>query len=169
MTTICVALVAASLTTLTHIRTLHPSLTAAIHAGVEQSGSFRALVDRINGSDVVVHVMFDEQPEAGMAGHVAFAMAAGGVRYVRLSVSARLRGCALLAILGHELRHVVEIADERSVVDQKSMAAFYSRIGERRTADRRAMFDTEAAVATGDRVRREVLGHGRVDGPDRRP
>lgn len=168
MTTMCAALIAASFTTFTHVRTLHPALTAAIRAGVEQSDCFRALVDRIAASDIVVHVMYADRQPAGIAGHVAFAVAAGGARYVRISVSPRLRGCALLAILGHELQHVVEIADEPSVVDQASMAAFYSRIGEP-LDERTTTFDTAAAVAAGDRVRREVLGNGRVDGPERRP
>ncbi len=169
MTTVLAAVLAASIATFTHIRTTNPFLTAAIQAGVEQSESFRALVDRINDSDIVVHVVSEEQQAPGLGGHVAFAIAAGGVRYVRISVLPRLSGCELIAILGHELRHVVEIADEPSVVDQASMATFYSAIGARRRGERTAMFDTAAAVAAGDRIRREVLGHGRIDGPDRRP
>jgi len=169
MTTVFAALIAASLTTLPHVRPTHPALTAAIHAGIERSQSFRALVDRINDSDVVVHVMYDDRQAPGVGAHVAFAVAAGGVRYVRIAVSPRLIGCDLLAILGHELRHVVEIAEQATVVDQRSLATFYAAIGERRRGERGAMFDTAAAVAAGDRIRRELSGQGRVDGPDRRP
>jgi hypothetical protein len=116
---------------------------------------------------VVVHLVYDDHPEPGVVGHLAFTTSAGGVRYLRIAIVPHLSGCDLIAILGHELQHAVEIADAPTVVDQASMAAFYDAIGARREG--RATFDTADAVATGEQIRRETLRGGRVDVPDRRP
>lgn len=120
------------------------------------------MVDRLDASDVVVHVVYDYDPTPGVAGHLTFAALAGGVRYVRIAIAPRLNANDLLAILGHEFRHAVEIADEPAVVDQTSMALFYAKVGERRrTGERCPTLDTAAAVAAGERIRRrrqEVAG-----------
>jgi len=163
------ALFISLVTSFAHIRSTQPALRAAIETGVTHSELFRELVDRLDASDVVVHVVYDYDPAPGIAGHLTFAASTGGVRYLRIAIVPRLGGSDLIAILGHELQHAVEIADEPSVVDQVSMAAFYATVGERRSGDRCPTFDTAAAVAAGDRIRREALGGGRVDGPDRRP
>ncbi|HZR22910.1 MAG TPA: hypothetical protein VFA59_04925, partial [Vicinamibacterales bacterium] len=73
------------------------------------SPAFRAILDRLNASDVIVHIAYDLQPPAGTAGRITLATVAGGVRYLRISISPKLRGCDLVAILGHELQHAVEI------------------------------------------------------------
>jgi hypothetical protein len=169
MIIVCAALLASAVTSFTHVRSTEAPLRGALELGAAHSELFQALVDRLNASDVVVHVLYDDRPWPGVAGHLTFAASAGGVRYLRIAVRRRLSGCDLVAILGHELQHAVEIADERSVVDQPTMAAFYATAGERRNGDGRPTFDTAAAIAAGDRVRREFLGGGRTDGPDRRP
>jgi len=158
-----------SLVTSFHIRSTQAELRAAIETGVAHSELFRELVDRIDASDVVVHIVYDHDPAPGIAGHITFAASTGGVRYLRIAIVPRLGGTDLLAILGHELQHAVEIAEEPSVVDQASMAVFYATVGEHRGGDRSPTFDTAAAVAAGDRIRREASGGGRADVPDRRP
>ena len=169
MPMVVAALVVSLVTSFTHIRSTYPELRAALETGVAHSELFRELVDRIDASDVVVHLLYDPDPTPGVAGHLTFAASAGGVRYVRIAIAPRLGGYDLLAILGHELQHAVEIADAPSVVDQASMAAFYATVGERRATDRGTTFDTAAAVAAGARIRREALSGGRADAPERRP
>jgi hypothetical protein len=93
MFTVCAWLLMATISILPHIRTAQPALAAALQAGAERSDLFRELVDRINESDVVVHVIYDARQAPGLGAHVAFATSAGGVRYVRMSVSPRLNGC----------------------------------------------------------------------------
>jgi hypothetical protein len=169
MSTIAIALIATLFTPFVHVRAIQPALQGALEAGIARSETFRGLVDRLNASDVVVHVMFDENAEASIAGHLTFATTAGGVRYVRIAIAPRFSGCDLIAILGHELRHAVEIASEPSIHDQASMAAFYAAIGERRAGPAQETFDTAEAIAVGQQIRREALGSGRSDGPHGRP
>jgi hypothetical protein len=169
MFTIAALLAATLVAPSPHIRSTQPALVGAIADGSARSELFRALVDRLNASDIIVHVIFDERQEPGTAAHLAFAAKAGGVRYLRIVIAPRWSGCDLIAILGHELRHAVEIADEPRVVDQASMAAFYAAVGARRGGTSADTFDTAVAVAAGERIRREALRGGRVDGPDSRP
>ena len=63
-----------------------------------------------------------------------------------------------MATLGHELFHAIEIAEEPSVVNAETLAAFYSRIGIK-TGDSGGWqtFETEAAAAAGLRARRQLL------------
>jgi hypothetical protein len=64
----------------------------------------------------------------------------------------------MMATLGHELFHAIEIAEESSVVNAETLAAFYTRIGVK-TGDTGGLrtFETEAAAAAGLRARRQLL------------
>jgi hypothetical protein len=59
-------------------------------------------------------------------------------------------------MLGHELRHAVEIADADSVVDQASLGAAYRRFGFASTVMRSGEgYDSQAAIDAGRRRRAE--------------
>jgi hypothetical protein len=61
-----------------------------------------------------------------------------------------------IATLGHELQHAVEIAEAPEVVDARSLARFYARVGSERTSGACRLFDTQAAVDIGWQVSREL-------------
>ena len=94
-----------------------------------------------------------------IAGHITLMGSAGGRRYVRLSVNPRHDGRQRLAILGHELRHAVELADAEAVIDQPSLLSLYRRIGFR--SGERA-FESDAAIAAGRRVPDELARRQRA-------
>jgi hypothetical protein len=50
-------------------------------------------------------------------------------RYLRVQILASLRLSQAIEVLAHELRHVLEVAEESSVVDEKGMIALSPRIG----------------------------------------
>jgi hypothetical protein len=60
----------------------------------------------------------------------------------------------MIAMIGHELQHAVEIAAEPTVRSKRDLQNYYKRIGvASRAGD---TWDTEAARHTGRRVAREV-------------
>ena len=61
-----------------------------------------------------------------------------------------------LATFGHELQHAVEIADARDVIDARTLAWHYQRIGFR-ASSRPDTFETEAARDAGLQIRREIV------------
>lgn len=62
-------------------------------------------------------------------GKLIFVTAAGGVRYLRIRLACTLTGVRQIAMLGHELRHAVEVANAPWVLDESSLADEYRRIG----------------------------------------
>ena len=89
-----------------------------------------------------------------------------GRRSVRVDIRQSLTPREMLAIIGHELRHALEIADAREVRDDQSMIELYRRIGVSR--DARSHFETIAARAAGSQVRAE-LGGGQLRTRNERP
>jgi len=127
-----------------------------IASGIQRSPLFRQLADRLEGSDIIAHVVSDLHPAQQVIGYTTFVIRAGGVRYIRISVDPRLADWDLVATIGHELQHAVEIANARGVVDQHTMRTFYVSVGIRGGCDRGETFETATAVAVGQRIRREV-------------
>jgi hypothetical protein len=143
-----------------HLRTTEPALADAIATGTRQSAIFHALVDRLSASDLIVHIAYDTTMRSDTAGHLSFAVAAGGYRYVRIAIGRRLWGCELVAIIGHELQHAVELADAPQVVDERSMAAFYRSTGFSSRNDWRDEYETERAISVTRQIRRELAVSG---------
>ena len=140
-----------------HIRSNQPALLEAVEAASRVSRTFRRIAERISASDVVVYLQYRMASEPGLAGATSFMSAAGGVRYLRVSIDPRLSGCQRFALLGHELQHAVEIADAQSVVDQQSLEALYRSVGFQSPAACRRCFESADAIAAGQRIQREVL------------
>jgi hypothetical protein len=143
------------------IRTTDYRLSAAVEQGLRDSATFRALVDQINVSDVVVYVSADEQQlPRGIDGRLTFLSASGGFRYVVVHINSRLSVPRLVSLIAHELQHAREIADTTTIVDAQSMAREYAAglgyVNRFVTGEGRA-FDSRAAVRAGEEVLREVL------------
>jgi hypothetical protein len=140
-----------------HIRTTDQRLLRLVDEGTRVSGTFRGLVHRLAGSDVIVYLECDGRVTPA-GGRLTWISAAGGYRYVRVRVTRLNSPGQQIAIIGHELQHAVEIAAAPAIVDAASLAREYQRIGfvNARTAGGVA-FDTEAAVRTGYQVLRELV------------
>jgi hypothetical protein len=144
------------------IRSSDPEVLDAIETGAQASETLRELIAHVEASDIVVYVVLRPSPSPSVAAHVSFISAAGGRRYVYIVIDPRYGGCQLTALLGHELQHVVEIADEPSVVDERSLAEFYRRIGFATNGWALERFESQRAIDAGQRVMREMLAPGSV-------
>ena len=81
-----------------------------------------------------------------------------GHRYLVIELACGRSRLSQMTALGHELYHAVEIANEPSVVDTRTLAALYERIGRQTgNAGGRMTFETDAAANAGLRARRELL------------
>lgn len=124
-------------------------------SAANRSATVAALLAEIETSDVVVVIEFRRLTKR-VNGLVQVAAATPSVRYLRLSLNVPNTQDVLTALLGHELRHVVEIAGMPDVRDDASLAAAYRRIGSAARGD--WFFETEAALAAGRAVARELAG-----------
>jgi hypothetical protein len=141
------------------VRAMSPALSALLDEGMSRSVSFRALIGRIEQSDLIVYVREEYVSMGSLRGSLTFVSSAGGSRYllIRLSGLSRSRR---LATLAHELQHAVEIAERPDIVDEASLIRAYAQFGtsvRSNASGKGRRVDTDAAVAVGQRVWREAF------------
>jgi hypothetical protein len=139
------------------LRPLDRSLTRAVDAACHRSPTFHALVDRLEAGDVVVYLQYGQLPN-GIHGRLTFLSAVAGYRYVMVEVVRHLDTRRLIAIVGHELQHAVEVLEQAQIVDRATFARAYERSGFKRRyfAEGGVGVDTPAAVLAGRQVWREI-------------
>ena len=133
-------------------------ITQVLKEGAERSTTFRALVNRIEASNVIVYVAVSPIMKSTLSGALTWMTRAGEYRYVRASISAGLTSDQMIASVAHELQHAVEVIEDESVNDERSLVALYKRIGQpSRAASPAGGWETLAAQRTGTQVRRELV------------
>jgi hypothetical protein len=138
------------------LRPQSPRVARWVADGMARSATFRDLVARIEAGDVIVYL--EAQPALGQGLSACLTWMGGTpqARYLRASVRPDLSARDALAMIAHELQHVVEVIDHPDVQSEGGLTALYQRIGHR-TGATRDRWDTTAALKTGDRVRVELL------------
>jgi hypothetical protein len=139
------------------VRSNSPWGLALIAEGSEGSSSFRALVERLRETHLIVYVEPVWRMPGVMAASTSFLGGPADFRYLRVSVDVRMTRRAQVAYLAHELQHATEIADAPEVVDAATLETYYRRVGEQSVDG----YDTPAARAMGLTVWNELW--------DRRP
>ena len=137
------------------IRSTDRRLRSLLEEGLRLSPTLRTLVARLRTSDVVVYLQCDGP--AGPDGRLTFLSSVGGYRYVVVRM-ARFPRMQQIAMMAHELQHVVEIAETPAIVDGQSLVREYRRIGYENPRSQLpgVSFDTQAAVKAGEQVLKEL-------------
>ena len=135
-----------------HVRSESPVISAAIQDAIERSRTFRQLIATINASDTYVFV------SAGDCGHGVRAcfvnvVGAGPHRYMFIRVDPRKRDCDLMASIGHELRHTIEVIEDASIRSDSAKNLFYLLTAWHGTP---RAYETVAAMDAGNAVRSEI-------------
>ena len=139
-----------------NLRPQDDRLTALIRAGSERSATFKSLIDRIEASRVIVYVAINPLMKPNLSGMLTWMTKAGGYRYVRISISNDLAPDQMIATIGHELQHAVEVIEDEAVRSEESLAALYRRIGQQSGNASPSRWETDAAQRTGFVVRKEL-------------
>lgn len=140
---------------LRHVRAVDSRMAHVIAEGLRRSRTFAHLVVALNHTDVIVYVEAVPTLPSSLSGRMLFAAGTGGQRYVRIQVQSRQPARDLIATIGHELTHALEVSESPEVTDDASLAKLYERIGMSGSGARQ--FDTTAAQDAGRRVRAEWL------------
>jgi hypothetical protein len=146
------------------VRPAMPGGQQLLAEDMNRSATVRALVERLEGSDLVVYVQMRFFIPHSARGRLIFVSAAAGRRYVVVEVACGESWNTQLSTLGHELRHAVEIADAAWVHSPADMAAFYAGAGMQIDFEAgHEAFETLAAQDAGRRVARELAdGSSRI-------
>jgi hypothetical protein len=137
------------------IRVLTPCLTTLVEDAKAASSTVRALVRRIERSNLIVYVRCVAFNHASFVGRLVFLSTVAGQRYVIIELRIPEPWQAQAATMGHELQHAVEIADVPWVQNPAGMAQYYRQAGIT-VGTRPLTFDTDAAKEVGLRVQREL-------------
>jgi hypothetical protein len=142
-----------------HVRIEDAHMRRVIDYAVDFSPTLRELLGRLEHSDVVAYIRCDMSIASSTSGNLSFVGHAGGLRYVLIRLRHLGSKPAQAALIGHELRHAVEIADAPSVIDVATFDAEYARIGfitARQMEHTVRSYETMNAVHAGDQIRHEL-------------
>ena len=141
-----------------HLRPQDDRLRQLLRQGTARSTTLKALVDRIEASQVIVYVAINPVMKSNLSGMLTWMTRAGDYRYLRASISPKLSPDQMIATIAHELQHAVEVIEDAAVNDEMSLIALYKRIGQQRGGSSPMQWDTSAAQRTGLLVRQELSG-----------
>lgn len=134
------------------VRSTNPVIKAALVEGIGRSATFRSLVEIIEKTDGIVYV------ERGRCGHgvpacLSHSVVSGdGFRLLRILVDSTSDLVALIATIGHELRHAIELLTQPAVRTTAAAYNYYSR----EFPNTGHAFETPAAIQTGLQVEKEI-------------
>lgn len=137
------------------VRSSNARIRAAIEEGRERSATFRDLVERLEGSSVILYVERGRCPCPKARSCLAFVTTTGGVRYVRAHVNLQQSQPRLIEEIGHELHHAWEVAEADQVTTRKAFARFYATLAGSGCHSQRC-FETSRALLVERTVRREM-------------
>jgi hypothetical protein len=137
------------------VRTTNPRVQHLLEMGLSRSPTFASLLARLNTSDVIVYIEQTDNMPKTFEGRLLLMPLANHQRYLRIQIVRDGTPAELIALIGHELRHAIEVADATEVRDERALERLYQRIGIQGSALH--SYDTDAARTTGKRVRKELL------------
>jgi hypothetical protein len=138
-----------------HVRSQDRSVQHLLKRGFTHSVTFRNLMARLEQSDLIIYIEQVPRLPGGLEGRMMIMPSAHGQRYVRIQIALRGAPDDSVAVLGHELQHALEVAQEAWVYDQATLAALYRQIGV--YGGGHQVYDTVAAQEVGRIIRRELL------------
>lgn len=130
-----------------------PWVLGLIAEGMAESPTFAGITSQLLVSNVIATVEPAIQMKSGLSGYTEFVARTDKRRYVRIYFDPKLQRHQAIAIIGHELRHALEIAAHPEVVDESTLKAMYAAVG-RGQGNR---WDSDGAVEAGRTILRELL------------
>lgn len=138
------------------VRPLDARGVRVFERGLAGSSSFRALVTEVSLLRAVAYVKMDPDLAIGLRGSTRLMGASGDTRRMVIVLNPRATDNELVALLAHELQHVVEMA-RAGVATVAEVEAHYRRHG---TTGPKGRYETTAALAAGSRVQNELASSG---------
>lgn len=123
----------------------------AFERALTRSATARTLVQRLEASNVIVHIESSRNMPLGIGGMTRFVVSRGGFRYLRITIGTELPARLRAAILAHELQHACEVADSPAD-DVESLRNLFEHQGHRNGE----FFETTAAIQAERHVQLEL-------------
>jgi hypothetical protein len=145
------------------VRSDDPAVAAAIRTAATRSATFGRLITAVDATDGIVYVKRGKCRHNVRACLAMWVKVAGPSRILQILVDGRKQDTDLMASIGHELQHAVEILGNPSVTSGFALYWFYEREASHRpSADLMGgAFETKAAIEAGFSVRGELESYDR--------
>jgi hypothetical protein len=141
----------------TRIRPMQKEGARLVADGIAHSPTFRRLIDHLERSNVIVYIDLRPDMPLHRGGALRFLARSATDHFVKIHLNRVFSSKTLVALLGHELQHAVEIADAGGIDSAADLRSLYRRLGEKTGVDQ---FDTLAARQVGYVVRQELSHRG---------
>lgn len=142
----------AQTTSSSRVRPQSPRADALLQDAARRSATVAGLLATIDASDVLVFLDVVSDP-AALAGRTAILGVTEQARLLHVTLSGHEPPDRLVELLGHELQHVVEIAQTPEVRDPFTLARAFERLGWQFEFGH---FETEAARQTERSVHADI-------------
>lgn len=144
-----------------HVRSQELQIRNLIGEGYSRSSTFRELVDAVEDLPCIVYVATVVKLSQRMSGALLHqAVGARDLPILRVLVRASLSREEAIAIIGHELQHVVEAVSARRPVEGVDLAGAFDALDPTARVSGDRKYETAAAIAVTTKVREE-LQHAR--------
>jgi hypothetical protein len=149
---------------LTVVRPTTPLLADAVRDGRRRSRTLGALLDHLESSDLIVYLRVGSCPDPQSVACLSMIGRSSARRFVQITVVMQAHGDKtilaaftdhLIAQIGHELQHAIEVADDSTVVDGPTLEAAYRRWGFR-PDPKSTTYESERAIRAGRLVLNEL-------------
>ena len=147
------------------VRILSPRMAPDFGEGIRRSSTLRSLVDAIDASNGIVYVEHGVCKRAAHACLMGSVVVAGPSRILRVRIHETRVADDLIASLGHELQHAVEVLADPAVTTAAGFRWLFQKIGVRSGE----MFETFDAIRVAHAIRRELAASARREGDTRLP
>jgi hypothetical protein len=142
-----------------HVRTTEPKLARLMDLGLAASAKFRQVVDQLNASDVVVYMALKQSRDELGAYLAHEIVVAGGRRYLHIAIETLGTDNHIVARLGHELQHALEVAQATDVRDVPALDQLFDRLNIRSVCG--GCFETAAALKIQAAIEAELNGRNK--------
>ena len=111
------------------VRAIGDRAAAALRDGARRSPTFATLLAALDRSDVIVYVELSLDLRPNTDGRTMLVSQSAPQRYVRVQVRGMLSRDETIALIGHELRHALEIASTAWIRTATDVQRYYDRAG----------------------------------------
>jgi len=136
-----------------HARALDPDAARLLKEAAMRSPTIARMLDALQRSDVLVYLHLCLPSGSVYGNQTRLQVVTSGWRYVAVWIDQGQSLVDRIVMVGHELQHVMEIAEATNVRDQAGVRRLYSRIGRPAAHG----FDTAAAFDVQCQVLRELF------------
>ena len=143
--------------TFKHVRSEEAGIRTLLDDGYMRSVTFKALVDTVENLSCVVYVTSAVKLSDGMRG--ALLHSAAGSRelpVLRVLLKANLAPYEAIAVIGHELQHVIEAVRDSDPSEPLDLPAIFERLEPRGRSPAGRKYKTETAIDLTTRILDEV-------------